>query len=212
MGPSVYVGLAVSSHSSTELATTTFAAVSVTPASSAWQAQDIGAVGVVGETTRNGGTFTVRGSGADVWGTADGFHFAWQRVSGDRDIVARVATIEYVADWVKAGVMFRERLTADSPHAFMLASAGKGLAFQRRVTAGGLSVHTSGGPGTAPVWVKLERRGNTISAYQSADGTAWILVGSDTFTMPADIYVGLAVSSHDNTRLATATFDSVIVR
>jgi predicted amidohydrolase/regulation of enolase protein 1 (concanavalin A-like superfamily) len=212
MGPSVYVGLAVSSHSSTELATATFDGVSVTPASAAWQAQDIGAVGVAGETTRSGGTFTVRGSGADVWGTADGFHFAWQRVSGDRDIVARVATIEYVADWVKAGVMFRERLTADSPHAFMLASAGKGLAFQRRVTAGGLSVHTSGGTGTAPVWVKLERRGNTISAYQSADGTAWILVGSDTFTMPADIYVGLAVSSHDNTRLATATFDSVIVR
>ena len=94
----------------------------------------------------------------------------------------------------------------------MIASAGKGLAFQRRVAAGGLSTSTSGGPGTAPVWVKLERRGATISAYQSADGVAWTLVGSDSFSMAADVYVGLAVSSHDSTRAATAMFDNVTVR
>jgi hypothetical protein len=75
----------------------------------------------------------------------------------------------------------------------------------------GESTNTSGGAGTAPAWVKLERRGNTITAYRSADGVAWTLVGSDTFVMPATVYVGLAVTSHDPSRLATVTFDNVSV-
>ena len=211
-----YAGLAVSSHTTADLATATFDSVTVSsaapPPAPVWQSQDIGATGVAGDTSQTGGTFTLRGSGADIWGSADAFQFAWQRVSGDRDVIARVASIEYVAAWVKAGVMIRERLTADSPHALMLASPGKGLALQRRVATGGLSASTSGGAGTAPVWVKLERRGNVISAYRSDDGAVWTFVGSDTFTMAADVYVGLVVSSHDNTRLATAVFDNVTVR
>ncbi|HET7694711.1 MAG TPA: nitrilase-related carbon-nitrogen hydrolase [Vicinamibacterales bacterium] len=214
MGANVYAGLVVSSHTTSELATATFDSVTVQPVSPpapVWQSQDIGVVGVAGDASETAGTFTIRGSGADVWGTADAFHFVWQRLSGDRDIIARVATVEYVQPWVKAGVMIREQLTADSAHAFMLVSPGKGLAFQRRVSAGGLSTSTTGGAGTAPAWVKLERRGNVISAYRSADGVTWTFVGNDTFAMGTDVYVGLVVSSHDNTRLATATFDSVTV-
>jgi hypothetical protein len=93
----------------------------------------------------------------------------------------------------------------------MLVSPGKGLAFQRRTATGGISTHTSGGSGTAPAWVKLERRGSTITAYRSADGIAWTLVGSDAMAMGFEVYVGLAVSSHVSGRLATATFDSVTV-
>lgn len=214
MTANVHVGFVVSSHDAAQLATATFDSVAVRPVAPAplWQSQDIGATGVAGDAAESGGTFTVRGSGADVWGTADAFHFVWQRVSGDRDITARVASIEYVHAWVKAGVMIRDQLTADSSRAFMLASPGKGLAFQRRVAAGGLSTHTSGGAGTAPAWLKLERRGNVISAYRSDDGVTWTFVGSDSFAMAADVYVGLAVSSHDDTRVATAAFDNVTVR
>ena len=179
---------------------------------SPWQAQDVGSVGMAGSASASGGTFTVRGAGADIWGTADAFQFVWQRLSGDSDVIARVASIENVHAWVKAGVMIRETLTAGSPHALMLVSPGKGLAFQRRVAAGGLSTHTSGGAGTAPAWVKLERRGATISAFVSSNGTTWTPVGSDSFTMGASVYVGLAVSSHDAARAATATFDQVTAR
>ena len=218
----VYVGLAVSSHDTTRTATADFNTVAVTAVTttpppttslpSPWQAQDIGAVGQAGSSSASNGTFTVKGAGADVWGSADAFHFAWQQISGDVDVVARVASVEYVHAWVKAGVMIRERLTADSPHAFMIVSAGKGFAFQRRLATSGLSTSTSGGAGTAPAWVKLERRGSTISAFVSLDGSNFTLVGSDTFTMGSGAYVGLAVSSHDTTRTATAVFDQVVVR
>ena len=177
-----------------------------------WTAQDVGATGVAGTASAASGTFTVKGAGADVWGTADAFHYVWQPISGDVDLVARVASIENVQAWVKAGVMIRERLTADAPHAFMLVSAGRGIAFQRRTAAAGISTSTAGAFGAAPAWVKLERRANTISAFQSTDGVNWALVGSDTFTMASSAYVGLAVSSHDATRLATVTFDNVRVQ
>lgn len=215
MPANVFVGLAVSSHTTADLATATFDSVSVVPAAllpAPWQSQDIGAVGIAGDARASNGTFTVRGSGADVWGTADAFQYAWHQMTGDGDVIARVASVENVAAWVKAGVMIRGDVTAGSAHAFMLVSAGKGLAFQRRVASGGLSTSTGGGAGVAPAWVKLERRGNVISAFSSADGATWTLVGSDTFTMPTTVYAGLAVSSHDNTRLAAATFDNVIVR
>lgn len=201
-------------------ATTTSAAVAITVAAPApaptlpspWQSQDIGAVGPAGRASATNATFAVSGGGADVWGSADALHFAWQRLSGDADVIARVTSVENVQAWVKAGVMIRERLTADSAHAFMLVSPGKGLAFQRRVANAGLSTSTSGGAGTAPLWVKLQRRGSRITASLSADGSNWTIVGSDTFAMPADVHLGLGVSSHDTTRLATATFDNVTVR
>lgn len=224
MGSQIYVGLAMSSHDATRLAAAAFTNVTITtPAApppppppppalpTPWSAQDVGAVGVAGSASASNGLFTVTGSGADIWGSADAFHFVWQRLSGDGDVVARVASVEYVHAWVKAGVMVREQLTDGSAHALMLVSPGKGLAFQRRVMTGGLSTSTSGGAGTAPAWVKLERRGSTITAFRSADGVTWTLVGSDTFTMAVDVYVGLVVSSHVNTRTATATFDSVSV-
>lgn len=177
-----------------------------------WTAQDLGAVGLAGAAGLTNGVFTVQASGADVGGKADALHYVWQRVSGDLDLIARVASVDNVDDWTKAGVMIRQNLTADSPHAFMLTTPGKGFAFQRRVVAGGPSTNTPDGAGTAPAWVKLERRGSTITAFRSPDGVTWTLVGSDTFAMPQDIHVGLALSSHDDTKLAGAMFEQVTVR
>ena len=197
-------------------ATTMSAPVSITvlppaPLPAPWTGQDIGIVGLAGAAAIQDGVLTVQASGADIWGGVDALHYVWQPFSGDVDIVARVASVDPVHAWTKAGVMIRQSLNADSAHGLMLVSPGKGLAFQRRVSTGGLSTSTAGGAGIAPAWVKLERRGNTILAYHSVDGTAWTLVGSDTFTMPADVYVGLAVTSHDNEKLASATFDAIAV-
>jgi regulation of enolase protein 1 (concanavalin A-like superfamily) len=212
MGAGVYVGLAVSSHDATRTATATFdhvSAAQIAPLPQGWTASDVGSVGVAGSAQESAGTFTVSGAGADVWSTADAFHYAYTPLSGDGSIVARVDSVENVAAWTKAGVMIRASLDPGSPQAFMLISAGKGLAFQRRVAAGGLSTSTPGDAPTAPQWVKLVRDGQTISAWASADGVAWMFVGQDTFSMAANAYVGLAVSSHDATRLARATFTNV---
>ena len=223
MAATVYVGLAISSHDATRLAEAMFDSVAIVPASSppppppppalpaGWDHDDIGSVGVAGRSSENAGVFTIEGGGADVWGTADAFQYAYVTLSGDATVVARVASVELVAAWTKAGVMIRQSLDPGSPHAFMLVSAGKGFSFQRRLAAGGLSTSTSGGAGTAPQWVRLARAGQTITASISTDGSSWAVVGQDRFTMGAPIFVGLAVSSHDPARLAEATFDRVSI-
>ena len=147
-----------------------------------------------------------------MWGTADAFHYAWRPLRGDGAIVARVASVQNVAAWVKAGVMIRASASADAAHAFMIVSAGKGLAFQRRRAAGGLSVHTAAGAGIAPYWVQLQRTGDAITASVSLDGVSWTVVGSDTIPMGADVLIGLGVSSHIAGTPATAVFDNVTVR
>jgi len=178
-----------------------------------WVNRDIGAVGAVGGAGFDSAssTFTVTGAGADVWGSADALHFAYQARSGNGSIVARVASIQNVNAWTKAGVMIRETLSAGSTHAFMLVSPGKGLAFQRRPATGGASVSTPGAAGTAPYWVRLDRSGNVFTAYQSTDGTNWTLVGIQTIAMGQNVFVGLGVSSHVSSTTATAAFDRVTI-
>jgi hypothetical protein len=181
------------------------------PAPSGWSGADVGAVGAAGNAGLSGGVFTVQGSGADVWGSADELYLLSQPLTGDGSITARVDSLTNNASWTKVGVMMRETTAANSKHAFMIVSPGKGLAFQRRRSTGGSSSHTSGGMFTAPYWVRLTRTGATIQAAVSADGTAWRVVGSDTIAMASTIRVGLAVSSHVDGDLATARFSNVSV-
>ena len=174
---------------------------------------DIGAVGVAGSTSEAAGTFTLEGGGADIWGSADAFHFAWEQVTGDWEMEARVASVENVHAWTKAGVMIRASLTAGSAHGAMMVTPGKGLAYQYRAQTGGTSASISGGAGTAPYFVKIARQGTTVTAYRrSPSATSWTKVGEASIALGSSIYVGLFVSSHDATRLATAVFDSVVLR
>ena len=216
MVSSVYVGLAVTSHNNSVLNTSTFDNVNVTTGSSntlpsPWQDHDIGTVGSAGSASYSGSTFTVNGSGADIWGTSDAFNYVSQTLNGDGTIVARVASQQNTDGWAKAGVMIRETLNADATFVDMLLTPSNGAVFQYRTTTGG-SASTTGGPTvTAPYWVKLVRAGSTFTGYASSDGTTWTQVGSTTISMVSSVYVGLAVTSHNNSVLNTSTFDNVSV-
>ena len=86
------------------------------------------------------------------------------------------------------------------------------LVAQRRLASGGLSTHTAGPFATAPYWVRLTRSGATITASVSTDGSTWTVVGSDQFAIGATVYIGLAVTSHDATQLATGVVSNVTVQ
>ncbi len=179
---------------------------------SPWIDMDIGNVGQAGSASYASGAFTVKGSGDDIWDNADAFHFVFQSMTGDGSIVARVASIDYTNSWAKAGVMIRESLDADARHAMAVVTAGNGVAFQRRTTPGGTSYHTAGAAVDAPYWVKLTRSGSTFTAYRSADGSTWAPVGSATISMATSVYVGLALTSHNNSTLNASVLDNVSKR
>jgi alpha-galactosidase len=174
-----------------------------------WQQQDIGATAAAGNAGVRGQMFIITGSGSDVWGSADEFHFVYQEISGDLEIRARVASLTLTDPWAKAGVMIRSTLDANSSHAMMVVSAANGLAFQRRTSTGGSSSHTAGTNITTPYWVKLTRSGSRITAYESEKGTNWTQVGAVTISIPDSVYVGLMVTAHNDGALCEARFDNV---
>ena len=176
MNAQAYVGLAVTSHVASKTATASFANVTLGSSSAAslpspWTAGDIGSPALVGSASASGGIFTVKGSGQDIWGTSDQFQFAYQQMTGNAEVVARVASLQAADVWTKGGVMIREGLTGPAAHVSMFATGSSGWAFQRRLSAGGTSYTSAGGSGAAPGWVRVVREGNLFSAYQSQDGS-----------------------------------------
>ena len=178
-----------------------------------WANQDIGSVTIAGSADYSAGTYTVSGSGKDIWGAADEFHFVYMPLNGDGSIVARIAGVTNQDFYTKAGVMIRETLNANSKNALMSFVYGQGPRFQKRVSTGGATDATAApatNPGL-PYWVKITRAGNVFTGYQSADGTTWTQVSSGTVSMTTSAYVGLALTSHNISKLATATITNVEV-
>jgi hypothetical protein len=194
-------------------ATTTSAARTITVAAgglpSGWASGDIGNPQVPGSAQHSAGIYRVRGGGADIWGTSDQFYYAYRQVTGDVDIVSRVASVEAADTWTKAGVMIRETLAANAAHAFVVVTPGGEISFQRRPSTGADSQFTLAASGTAPYWVRLERRGGTVTAFTSADGATWSTAGQMTLAT-STVYIGLAVTAHNASAAATAEFDNVV--
>ena len=231
VAPTVLVGLAVSSHVDGQLATARFESVRIAPIAppppagglpQGWSCGDLGDVGAAGSCAYVDQEFTedfnIRGSGADIWGRADELTYAGHAAAGDFSLTARVKFVENVNRWTKVGLMIRdwdgvEPAPAGGRHAsfFVTPSTEKGTAFQRRPVQDGDSVHTAGPVALAPIWLRLVRRGDTITAYYRKEALdAWTLVGSQSFAgLPASLSAMLVVSSHVDGTLAQGSFDNV---
>ncbi len=193
--------------------------------------QDIGTPGdpsPAGNTTFSNGVYTLTASGSDIWDTTDHFQYAYEALTGDGQIIARLVSANTPDFWTKAGLMIRANLTPGSPNAFMLDTpdpAHQEPVQQWRDTQDQGSGDTGNhGTGTTPnvptpMWLRLVRQGNTFIGYWAMDnngmpGTWQLLMGNETghmTTMPATVYVGLALTAHNNGQTATAVFDHVTV-
>jgi regulation of enolase protein 1 (concanavalin A-like superfamily) len=214
MSTNTYVGLAVTSRNPSQTGTAIFSGlVFDAPATlpAPWTARDIGSPILAGSASAAGGSFIVQGAGQDIWSTSDQFRFVFHPVTGDTQITAWIGNLQAPNVATKAGVMIRGDLTASAANAFMLMAGSRSWGFQRRLSARGMTYITWGGAAAASGWVRLVRQGNLVTAYRSANGSQWMLVDSDAISMPPTVYIGLALTSHAATALATATFTSVAV-
>jgi uncharacterized repeat protein (TIGR03806 family) len=199
-------GLGPSGYSNEATATTP------APPQTGWSRADVGSVGMPGSDDMDANPATVRGSGSDIWDTADAFRFVYRSLAGDGSIVARVTGLADTHGWAKAGVMIRESTAPGARNTFIFLTPRNGLAVQNRAATGGITTSTAGPWGLAvPYWVRLVRTGNTIAASASADGTNWTAIASFTVSFGADALIGLAVTSHNNAALTTATFTNIVV-
>ncbi|RYD67578.1 MAG: hypothetical protein EOP83_02545 [Verrucomicrobiaceae bacterium] len=171
-----------------------------------WDESTIGSV-VAGSSRALGETFAITGGGS-LSGRNDGLHFVWQPLSSDGTIVARLDAVETADPDALAGIMIRDTLASNSRHVFMGLTGSGGYRWIRRTGMNGNTSTSTSGSGILPdVWLRLTRRGSSITAYKSAGGEAWTTVGSLTAALPPTCYFGLAVTSGSAEVENTATFN-----
>lgn len=164
---------------------------------------------------RPDGSIVIGAGGEDIWGSADQFRFAYKQLAGDGSILARVDSMVPADPWTKVGVMIRESLDAGSKHAAVVVTPGNGVSFVRRPSTGGGSQQANRTGLQAPYWVKLTRIGNQFTAECSEDGLDWASITNDPaassvdITMAADVFIGLAVTSHSTSMQTSAEFSNV---
>lgn len=182
---------------------------------SPWLHLDIGSVGLAGSAAYSNGVFSVAGSGADVGGTADSFHFVYQPLTGLSTIVARLTVEQATVPMAKAGIMMREGrdgLVAGAGHAMLSVRPDGSVEFLTRSATGGTTTLVAATTQAVPAWLKLVRNSTTVTASVSSNGTTWRTIGSASLALTSKSLVGLAVTSHDQTQRNTTTFDNVTVR
>ncbi|HEX6313803.1 MAG TPA: Ig-like domain-containing protein, partial [Gemmatimonadaceae bacterium] len=174
-----------------------------------WKVADVG--DPVSATTGRwwAGTFSVEGSGRDIGGHSDQFGFVYRLLEGDGEIVARVEGLDG-SGAVKSGVMIREELTRGAKYAAALLTVDQRMLFQHRIANDAVTTQTASRVSVGP-WVRLLRRGQTLSAYSSADGVRWVLTGSETVYMNRLVYVGLVVTGRSSPGMSRALFTRVSV-
>jgi hypothetical protein len=181
-----------------------------------WLTMDIGKPAKAGKSTYDATTkmYSVVGGGADIWGAKDQFNTAFQQVSGDVDITAKVESLTKSDPWTKAGLMIRDELTEGSVNACMAIASDNGLTFQYRTKKDSLSANVAGATTIRPpYWLKLQRLGSELTGQVSADGKSWSKIGTvDLANMKDPVYVGMAVTSHLSTKVSTGVFSNVALK
>ena len=207
-----------------------------------WTSVDVGSLLMAGTADYSSGdhTFYVDGSGSDINGTKDQFHYVYQTLTGDGTIVARVRYQSNTDPWAKAGLMFKEAPTAgatfidalvtpdvssntpntnglnctpdgcDAPLPPVIPTVGNGVRMQYSPNSS-ISPAPLAGYSYPNKWLKLQRIGNTFWSWQSNDGVNWSPIGHKTLTMATSATVGLFVTSHNVGQLSNVGFDNVSV-
>ena len=162
----------------------------------------------------------------DIWGVKDEFNFVYIERTGDFDMVSRIESLAAAHLYTKAGIMAREDLTAGCRHTYFQVFSDNnprnknngGYEFQYRTVKDSsmkaIYPKSSAGTPEFPVtypntWIRLQRTKNDFTGYYSTDGKAWKVYTSFTLALPAKIYLGLAVTSHNTGQSATAKFRNI---
>lgn len=196
------------------MAVTTSALFAQLPAG--WTSRDIGSPTAAGSAQydKDTETWTIRGDGTGLRGTADQFQYVYKTLSGDGELAARVVSLDpLLADWSMAGVMIRVMLTPGSPYIFQGMSANTdgqnhAITMWGREAFDATADHESTGALTPPYWVKVKRTGDTFAGYSSPDGKEWTeRYSTEAPGIPKSTYIGYAVTSEVGGKLITAVFD-----
>lgn len=155
-------------------------------------------------------TYTLTGSGENMWAAADAFHFAWKQASGDAQLTADISFEGVGTDpHRKACLMIRQSLDADSAYVDV-ALHGDGLTSLQFRDGQGAATHEVQANIKAPKRLRLEKRGHYARMYLAATGEELAFSGAATrIEFKEPFYIGLGVCAHNKDISETAIFSSV---
>ena len=147
----------------------------------------------------------------------DAFYFAHQPLTGNGTITVQMTslagqvaagpsqTVPGLQPWSKAGIIIKQNTSQGSAYAAMMVTGSHGVRMQWDYVN-----DTPGLTGTlsaaSPRWLRLVRDGDTITGYDSADGTHWTLAGTAALPgLTSTVQAGLFAAAPSNGNNATAT-------
>ncbi len=155
-------------------------------------------------------TYTITGSGANMWATNDAFQFVWRRLSGDVSLSADVRFLGTGGNaHRKACLLIRQGLEPGAVYADA-ALHGDGLtSLQYRATSSGPTREIQANA-TGPQTLRIERYGDTVFMSVAPAGEPLRPAGgSFKLKLRDPVFVGLGVCAHDDSRSETAVFSNV---
>ncbi|HKO15689.1 MAG TPA: hypothetical protein VJU87_05590 [Gemmatimonadaceae bacterium] len=157
-------------------------------------------------------SYTISGSGQNMWGSHDDFHLVWKRLSGNFILSTRTRLLGLDGQpHRKIGWTIRPSLGPSSAHV-TAALHGNGLVSLqfRRFTGDSTSEVKSRDslPG-ADVVIQLERRDGVYLMSVGRFGDTLATQELPGLALPDTVYAGLFVCAHDDSAVARAAFSNV---
>ncbi len=154
-------------------------------------------------------TYTISGSGENMWFTADAFQFVWKKVSGDVTLTADISFLTKTGnEHKKAALMLRQSLDADSVYADVALHASGLTSLQFRDEKGAVTREIQSNL-SAPKRLRIAKRGDYVYMSLAAEGEPKVAGGWLRIPLQGAFYVGLAVCSHDKDVVEKAVFSNV---
>jgi Tol biopolymer transport system component len=156
--------------------------------------------------------YRVAGSGQNMWGDRDDFHFVWKRMTGNFILSARARFIgKGVEGHRKIGWTIRPSLETNGPHV-TAAFHGDGLmSLQFRRTTGAVTEEAKSRDSLpdADAVIQLERRDGVYVMSVARFGDTLVTQEIADVTLPDTVYVGLFVCAHNDTAVERGAFSNV---
>ena len=153
--------------------------------------------------------YTVSGSGQNMWGDHDDFHFVWKRLTGDFILTTRAQLLgKGVEAHRKLGWTVRSSLATGSPQVTAVVHGDGLAALQFRRASGGTTEETRSAVTGADV-IQLERRGGSFLMSVARFGDTLTTTSVDSVSLGDTVYVGLFVCAHNDSVVERGAFHDV---
>src|SRR5205814_3569317 len=143
-------------------------------------------------------TYSVTGSGENMWAAKDAFHYVWKKAAGDLSLAADITFVGTGKEaHRKACLVIRQSLDADAAYVDV-ALHGDGLTSLQFREAKGAATHEVQANVAAPKRLRIEKRGKYVRLFLTAEGEDLKFSGAAVrLTLEEPFYVGLGVCAHN---------------